>query len=70
MDWSQRERLCGFIRLQSSAHCKEARVGWVEAIAETHHNPRPPDDGFRVALPILQRQRRETEGECGLPVDR
>jgi hypothetical protein len=31
-----------------------ARVGWVEAIAETHHNPWPPDDGFRFALPILQ----------------
>jgi hypothetical protein len=24
--------------------------------------PPPPDDGFRFALPILQRQRRETDG--------
>lgn len=30
-----------------------AVVGWVEAIAETHHIRRPSIDGFRSALPIL-----------------
>jgi len=31
---------------------KAARVGWVEAIAETHHPKRQGFDGFRCALPI------------------
>jgi hypothetical protein len=29
-------------------------VGWVEAIAETHHIHPPSIDGFRCALPILR----------------
>ena len=29
-------------------------VGWVEAIAETHHIDPPSINGFRYALPILR----------------
>ncbi len=45
------ERVKESINLQTGEYSRS--VGWVEAKAETHHN-KPQDDGFRVALPILQ----------------
>ncbi|HEX2200590.1 MAG TPA: hypothetical protein VHH93_01010, partial [Gammaproteobacteria bacterium] len=47
-----------------------ARVGWVEAIAETHHNPRRRMMGFALLYPSYSGNGGKRMEECSLPVDR
>jgi hypothetical protein len=44
-----------------------ARVGWVEAIAETHHNPRLRMMGFALLYPSYSGNGGKRMEECGLP---
>jgi hypothetical protein len=46
------------------------RVGWVEAIAETHHNPRRRMMGFALLYPSYSGNGGKRMEEYGLPVDR
>ena len=45
-------------------------VGWVEAIAETHHNPRRRMMGFALLYPSYSGNGGKRMKEFGLPVDR
>jgi hypothetical protein len=49
---------------------REARVGWVEAIAETHHNLRHRMMGFALLYPSYNGNGGKRMEECGSPVDR
>jgi hypothetical protein len=63
--------VCHYLELDSVTleEARVARVGWVEAIAETHHNPRRRMMGFALLYPSYSGNGGKRMKECGLSVD-